>query len=116
MMRRLSGSGLVTSAAAGIAVLALWAGVEQHWPVAARLPLAMLVFLILPGHAISRTMRLRAEPPVTAAVAVALSLSLDLLAAELLVVLRVATVSWLLAVLGGVCAMTLVANLRRSTA
>ena len=92
----------------------------QDAPVGVRAPLGLVAFLVTPGFGLLRALRLRAEGPMAAALVLALSLTVDLLAAELLLTLHVATVRNLLLTIGGVSLMCLLActtaTLRERTA
>jgi uncharacterized protein YaaW (UPF0174 family) len=85
-------------------------GQDRGWPTAVRLPLALAVFLVVPGIAVVTALRLRLDGPMTLAAALALSVAVDLIGAELLLTLHVATVRNLLMSIGGVTLVCLLAR------
>lgn len=92
-----------------LCVVGLVVAHAQSAPVAVRAPLALVAFLVTPGFGLLRALRLRADGPMAAALVLALSLAVDLLSAELLLTLHVATVRNLLLTIGGVSLMCLLA-------
>lgn len=84
------------------------------WPPAARLPLALLVFLLVPGLAVVLALRLRIDRLTAAALVLGLSISADLIGARVLLLLHVATSRNLILFLGGITLLCLLVSTYRS--
>ena len=79
-------------------------------PSAIRLPLALLVFLLIPGLAVTLALRLRMDGLTAAALVIGLSISADLLGARVLLLLDVATSRNLILFLGGLTLLSLLVS------
>jgi hypothetical protein len=92
------------------AVAALLVAQGLDWPSVVRLPLALAVFLVVPGLALVLTLRLRTDGLTSAALVVGLSVAADLVGARVLLLLDVATVRSMLLSLGGLSLVCLLAS------
>jgi hypothetical protein len=93
-----------------LCVAALVVAEAQDATPSLRAPLALMTFLVVPGLGLVSALRVRADASFTAAVALGLSLTVDLLGTEVLLLARAATVRNLLLTIGAVSLLCLLAS------